>query len=84
MIFWEQNTDMTSFFDDFLDEGLLREEVGRKLKNVLAATSNGFRVLAGGFTLAVKARRQNSSFPQYLLDAFWLIWVFWMVSREDH
>ena len=82
MRLWEENGQVTSLFDYFLNKGLLFLKVRLKLKYAFAATCFWVRITL--LSLSMKILDIKSTLKEHIFDAFWLIRKIRMISRINH
>lgn len=78
----EEDGQVTSFFNYFLNEGSLFLKVGLKLKYAFAATCLRVRITL--LALSTKILDIESTLEEHIFDALWLIREIWMISGIKH
>lgn len=82
MKFWEENRQVTSFLNYFMNKRLLFLEVGLKLEDVLAATS--LQIGVAFFALSTEIMDIKPTLKEHIFNTLWLTRELWMISRINH
>ena len=82
--FQEENAQVTSSLNYFLNEWLLLLEVRLQQKDAGGTASCGIWIATWFLAFLLEPWSTKSSFHEYLFHPFGLIWIIWVISRKDH
>ena len=84
MEFWEEDRDVTGFFNHFLDEQALSLEIRLQLDQSLCTAIHGSHGTLLLVALHLEPINPKAMFQEHLLHPLWLIREFGVVLQEGH